>query len=133
MKIKNKAKKIGNRVGQSAYLKQQVPIVFRPLNLLTTRDHKNDRIRRKNHHRRCLEQSLKHLLSFQVPQSNDIYGERSKSLWDEPNQFKQPKPNNYGQPNNGRSSPIQENVLHYATKKMLFFEPKYRVLNKNDV
>lgn len=45
--------------------------------------------------------------SFQVPQSNDIYGERSKSLWDEPNQFKQPKPTNQYQPNNGRSSPIQ--------------------------
>merc|ERR1712131_51561 len=59
------------------------------------------------HHRRCLEQSLKHLLSFQVPQSNDIYGERSKSLWDEPNQFKQPKPTNQYQPTNGRSSPIQ--------------------------
>jgi len=45
--------------------------------------------------------------SFQVPQQNDIYGERSKSLWDVPqNQFKEQKPA-YQPPTNGRTSPIQ--------------------------
>jgi hypothetical protein len=50
--------------------------------------------------------------SFQVPQQNDIYGERSKSLWDVPqNQFKEQKPA-YQPPTNGRTSPIQETILN---------------------
>lgn len=54
---------------------------------------------------------------FQVPQNGDIYGERSKSLWDVPqDQFKQPKPSY--QPNNGRSSPIQAQSTRSAPAGM---------------